>query len=261
MHNITPFTNDKFRIRAITLDGQQWFVGKDIAEALGYINDTDALNRHCRGVVKRYPIPDSLDRLQDTRLISEPDLYRLIAGSNLPTAEKFERWVFEDVLPQIRKTGGYQQRPLTQTEMLLASAQALVDIERKQAQQDLAVAAVEQRIDQLVDCQLMSKRPSNAEAITHIRKRIFREYGLPAHICDQVMRQLPYSPKPAGMVRNSREEAEGSSYAVYWTKDINSVFKRFVSECLPVTPAFVSHPFIDGRFRLTPGLLEAQSDH
>ena len=55
MHNIIPFANDEFRIRAIMLDGCQWFVGRDIAEALGYINDTDALNRHCRGVVKYCP--------------------------------------------------------------------------------------------------------------------------------------------------------------------------------------------------------------
>lgn len=146
-----------------------------------------------------------------------------------------------------------QSRPLTQAELLQAQATYLVEMERKHQEQAQAVARVEQRVDDLVEYQIMSKRPSNAEAITHIRRRMFTKYGIPAHVCDQAMRQLPYSPKPAGMVKNSHDEAEGSSYAVYWTKDVNTVFKRFVAECAQATPAFVTHPFIDGRFRLTPG--------
>lgn len=147
-----------------------------------------------------------------------------------------------------------QSRPLTQAELLQAQATYLVEMERKHAEQAQAVARVEQRVDELVDYQIMSKRPSNTEAITHIRKRMFAKYGVPAHVCDQVMRQLPYSPKPAGMVKNSHDEAEGSSYAVYWVKDVSTVFRQFVAECAQVTPAFVTHPFIEGRFRLTPGV-------
>lgn len=107
MSNIIPFNNSEFSVRAVQIDGEAWFVGKDVAGQLGYANETDAMNRHCRGVVKHYPIADSLGRLQDTRIINEPDLYRLVVGSTLPAAEKFERWVFEDVLPSIRKTGAY----------------------------------------------------------------------------------------------------------------------------------------------------------
>ncbi|MCQ9615906.1 hypothetical protein L1889_03660 [Paenalcaligenes niemegkensis] len=147
-----------------------------------------------------------------------------------------------------------RSRPLTQAELIQAQATYLVEMERKQAEQAQVVARVEQRVDDLVEYQLMSKRPSNAEAITHIRKRMFAKYGIPAHVSDQVMRQLPYSPKPAGMVKNSHDEAEGSSYAVYWTKDVNTVFKLFVAECSQATPAFVTHPFIEGKFRLTPGV-------
>lgn len=102
------FNNEQFgRIRAVNEFGQLMFCGRDVATALDYTNTNDALKRHCRGVVKRYPITDSLGRTQVAAFITEPDLYRLITHSKLPTAEKFERWVFEEVLPAIRRTGGY----------------------------------------------------------------------------------------------------------------------------------------------------------
>lgn len=99
---------DQNKIRTVILKGEPWFVAKDVAEALGYTNTNDAINTHCRGVAKRYPILDSLGRTQEVRIIAEPDLYRLIFSSNLPAAERFERWVVEEVLPSIRKTGKYR---------------------------------------------------------------------------------------------------------------------------------------------------------
>lgn len=107
MSNITPYKFEDASVRALEIDGEPWFVGKDVAAILGYANETDALNTHCRGVAKRYPIPDALGRSQETRLISEPDMLRLVVNSTLPSAERFERWVFEEVLPSIRKTGSY----------------------------------------------------------------------------------------------------------------------------------------------------------
>lgn len=95
-------------IRTAIIDGEPWFVAKDVAEALGYANPNDAIKQHCKdGVAKRYPILDALGRTQEVRIIREPDLYRLIVGSTLPAAQKFEAWIFEEVLPTIRKTGGY----------------------------------------------------------------------------------------------------------------------------------------------------------
>lgn len=105
---IRIFDNPEFgSVRTVKHDGQVYFVGKDVAEALGYSNSNDALKRHCRGVVKHYPIVDSLGRNQYARVISEPDMYRLIVNSKLPGAERFESWVMEEVLPSIRRTGGY----------------------------------------------------------------------------------------------------------------------------------------------------------
>lgn len=104
--NIIPFNSGEFSIRAVEIDGEPWFVGKDVCEALGYVNPADAISKHCKGVAKRYPLQTG-GGSQDVRVLAEPDVLRLIVKSSLPGAEKFERWVFEEVLPSIRKTGRY----------------------------------------------------------------------------------------------------------------------------------------------------------
>ena len=107
MTDLSVFAFDSQAVRVVMVDGQPWFVGKDVAEVLGYKDTTNAIKQHCRGVVNHHPIGDSLGRNQEVRIISEPDMLRLIVSSKLPAAEAFERWVFEEVLPSIRKTGAY----------------------------------------------------------------------------------------------------------------------------------------------------------
>ncbi|MBE0674606.1 MAG: hypothetical protein IH591_08095 [Bacteroidales bacterium] len=80
-------------------------MAKDIATVLAYSNHIDAISRHCKGVVKRYPL-QAPGGQQNLRVINEPDVYRLIVNSKLEGAAKFESWVFEEVLPTIRKTDG-----------------------------------------------------------------------------------------------------------------------------------------------------------
>lgn len=105
---IVSFNSSEFgNLRTIENDGVIEFCGKDVAAALGYTNPNKAIKDHCCGVTKRYPIVDNLGRTQEARFITEPDLYRLITHSKLPNAQKFESWVFEEVLPSIRKHGGY----------------------------------------------------------------------------------------------------------------------------------------------------------
>lgn len=106
-NNMTVFSFCENEVRTIRQDDQIFFVGKDVCQRLGYVNHTDAINTHCRGVAIYYPIVDSIGRNQEVRIISESDLMRLICASKLPEAQKFERWVFDEVLPSIRKTGGY----------------------------------------------------------------------------------------------------------------------------------------------------------
>ena len=107
MSDLNVFAFDSQAVRVVTVDGEPWFVGKDVACVLGYTNHNKALGDHCKGVTKRYPL-QTPGGLQEVRIISEPDMLRLIVGSKLPAAERFERWVFEEVLPSIRKTGRYE---------------------------------------------------------------------------------------------------------------------------------------------------------
>lgn len=251
MSNITPFFNQEFNfsVRTVEIDGEVYLVGKDVAAALGYANETDAMNRHCRGVAKRYPIQDNLGRTQEARILSEGDMYRLIVNSHLPTAEKFEAWVFDEVLPTIRKTGRYSA-PMSPAELLVAQAQALLDQERRLSQTEQAVTAVQQRLDQVAETRVWDHCPQNCEPITKIRARMNKRYGLPAWVVDMVMRELPLSLKVHGMVRNNHESAEGSHYEVWAVADVTRVFKQFVSECKQETAWFATHPMIPERFKL-----------
>lgn len=100
------FNNSSFGDVRILQDGDKvLFAASDIAGALGYSNVRDALRRHCKGVVKRDTLTSGGE--QTISYIMEGDVYRLIARSKLPSAEKFERWVFDEVLPSIRKHGAY----------------------------------------------------------------------------------------------------------------------------------------------------------
>ena len=105
-NDINIFAFDSQAVRVAMVNGEPWFVGKDVALVLGYVNPADAVSKHCKGVAKRYPL-QTAGGTQEVRIISEPDMLRLIVGSKLPAAERFERWVFEEVLPSIRKTGSY----------------------------------------------------------------------------------------------------------------------------------------------------------
>ena len=95
-------------MRTLEHEGKVLFMGADVAKILGYSNTHDALIRHCKedGVVK-HEVIDSVGRQQQAKFINEGNLYRLIVSSKLPTAEKFEKWVYDEVLPAIRKHGAY----------------------------------------------------------------------------------------------------------------------------------------------------------
>lgn len=109
---IQLFQNEEFgEIRTIEIDGEPWFVGKDVAVALGYNNPRDAFKKHVDEEDKRQDdgvaIRDSIGREQHPTIINESGLYSLVLSSKLPTAKKFKRWVTSEVLPTIRKHGMY----------------------------------------------------------------------------------------------------------------------------------------------------------
>ena len=109
MQELKIFENAEFgEVRTLELDGKPYFAGTDVARALGYSEPHKAVARHCRDDgMKRTPIVDGLGREQEAVFISEGNLYRLIVSSKLPSAERFERWVFDEVLPTIRRHGLY----------------------------------------------------------------------------------------------------------------------------------------------------------
>ena len=109
MSDLQIFNNEQFgQIRTLNINGKIHFVAVDIAKALGYKNIQDAIKRHCRWVVKHeVPHPQSPNKTMEVNVIPEGDIYRLVANSELPGAEKFESWIFDEVVPQIFRTGGY----------------------------------------------------------------------------------------------------------------------------------------------------------
>lgn len=124
------------------------WVAKDVATALGYKDPTNAIKAHCRGVAKHHPIQDRLGRTQKARIISEPDLYRLIVGSDLDTAQEFERLVFEEILPSVRKRGGYltpeaTEKALTDPDFIIRLATELKEEQskRKELEEKRAIDA------------------------------------------------------------------------------------------------------------------------
>ena len=129
MNELQFFNSEEFgEIRTAEIDGKPYFVGTDVAKALGYNNHRDAVSRHCKGVVKR-DTPTS-SGIQSMSYINEGDLYRLIMKSKLPSAEKFESWVMDEVLPIIRKTGSYH-KPLTIVEQIQVIATGFLDHEER----------------------------------------------------------------------------------------------------------------------------------
>lgn len=103
---VKTFVNEEFgSVRTIEENGKILFCGSDVAKALGYRRPKDAITAHCKGAVKRRLLTNG--GAQEMKMISEGDVYRLISHSRLPSAGKFESWIFDDVLPTIRRTGGY----------------------------------------------------------------------------------------------------------------------------------------------------------
>lgn len=114
MNEIQIFNNPEFgEVRTVNINNEPWFVGKDIAQILGYVNPRKALLDHVDEEDKRdgVTIRDSIGREQNPTVINESGLYSLVLSSKLPTAKKFKRWVTSEVLPTLRRTGSYSIKP------------------------------------------------------------------------------------------------------------------------------------------------------
>lgn len=127
MNELKVFENPAFgQVRTIEIDGEPWFVGRDVAEALGYRDTSDALKKHVDADDKLTRRFADSGQAREMYIINESGLYSLILSSKLPTAKDFKRWVTKEVIPSIRKTGGYQM-PSTPEQRIAA---ALIDAQR-----------------------------------------------------------------------------------------------------------------------------------
>lgn len=131
-------------LRTVELDGTIYFVGKDVATMLGYKEPGLAIRTHCKGGVKRTPLMTD-GGMQEVRIIGEPDFYRLVVNSKLPAAQEYERWVFEEVLPAIRRKGAYVASTGEETLEELMS-RALSAANEAIARQKARLAAQEQEL-------------------------------------------------------------------------------------------------------------------
>lgn len=105
MYNLTNFNFDNNQVRTLLINDKPYFVGKDVAETLGYSNPNKAIQTHCKGITKRDILTEG--GRQEMLVIPEGDVFRLIIKSRLEKAQKFESWVMDEVLPTLRKTGSY----------------------------------------------------------------------------------------------------------------------------------------------------------
>lgn len=145
MNELQIFNSEEFgQIRTIEVDGKPYFAASDVATALGYSNVRDAVIRHCKGVVKCDTPTNS--GIQSINFIPEGDIYRLIAKSQLPSAEKFESWVFDEVIPSIRKNGGYitNQENMTPEQIV---ANALIVAQNIIADRDKQIAEMKPKVE------------------------------------------------------------------------------------------------------------------
>ena len=175
MNNLQLFNNPDFgEIRALELDGQPWFIGKEIAHALGYKDTVNALKSHVDAEDKRGWRITTPGGTQEMTIINESGLYSLVLSSKLPSAKQFKRWVTSEVLPSIRKSGGYinGQETMSPEELM---ARALMVAEKTLAEREKRISAltVENQIlqpkadyfDQLVDRNLLTSLRDTAKEL------------------------------------------------------------------------------------------------
>lgn len=208
MNELMIFNNPEFgEVRTLEEDGKVLFCGSDVAKALGYANSRKAISDHCRGVTKRYTPTASGE--QEMSFIPESDLYRLVFSSKLPTAEKFTEWVTAEVLPSIRKHGGYVngQERLSPEELM---AKALMVAQKTLAEREarLSALAVENQImapkadyfDQLVERNTLTNFRETAKQLDIPPKKFVAFLLEKKYIYrDKKGKLLPYEQKNNGL--------------------------------------------------------------
>lgn len=205
MGNLMIFENAEFgQIRTVDIENEPWFVGKDVAAILGYAKPLNALATHIdEDDSLKQGLIDSMGRKQETILINESGLYSLILSSKLPTAKKFKHWVTSEVLPSIRKNGGYivGQETLSDDELM---ARALLVAKNKITERDKRIVSLETEVsvkDKIIgelkpraDYAKKILNNSGLVAITQIAK----DYGMSGQVMNELLHDLGVQYKKSG---------------------------------------------------------------
>lgn len=183
MNELQFFNSEEFgEIRTVTIDGEPWFVGKDVAEILGYSNTRKALADHVDEEDKMdgVTIRDSIGREQNPVCINESGLYSLILSSKMPNAKKFKHWVTSEVLPAIHKTGSYQMQNLsTEMKAILMHDEKIMKIDQRVTglENTMTIDYGQQKV--LGDCVnrvvIDALGGKDSEAYKEIGKKVFSE--------------------------------------------------------------------------------------
>lgn len=154
MNELQIFNSEEFgQVRTVEINGKPYFVGTDVAKALGYAKPNNAVSTHCRSTLKR-GIATKQGNMSEMVLIPEGDIYRLIIRSKLPSAEKFEKWVFDEVIPSIHQYGAYMteqtiEKALTSPDFLIQLATKLKDEQTKRKEAEAEIRVKDQIIGEL----------------------------------------------------------------------------------------------------------------
>lgn len=195
MNELQIFKSPEFgQVRTVTIDGEPWMVGKDIATALGYTNTRKALNDHVDDEDKGVTKCDTLGGAQEMTVINESGLYSLVLSSKLPTAKKFKHWITSEVLPAIRKHGAYMtpekiEEALLNPDTLIKLATELKAEREARKNAELEAASAKQLIGELkpkadyTDRILSSKGTVPTTAIA-------KDYGMSAKALNQKLHEL-----------------------------------------------------------------------
>lgn len=197
MNEMRIFENEQFgKVRIIEEDGKYLFCALDIAAALGYAKARNAISTHCRYALKQgVPHPQSPDRKINMIFIPEGDVYRLITHSKLPAAEQFERWVFDEVLPSIRKTGGYiaGENQMSDDELV---ARALLMLKKKLEARNLELDQARGEIKQKdAQIQRLAPKASYCDLVLQAKEAvpislIAKDYGLSARALNAMLHDM-----------------------------------------------------------------------
>jgi prophage antirepressor-like protein len=209
MNNIQIFKYEDNDVRTVDLNGEPWFVGKDVAAVLEYSNPRKALADHVDQEDKGVTKCDTLGGVQELTIINESGLYSLILSSKLPTAKQFKRWVTSEVLPSIRKNGGYisGQEQLTPSELM---AKALLVANKTLAERDARISELTvqnaimqpkaEYFDELVDRNLLTSFRETAKQLGVEEKKFISFLMEKKYIYrDKKAKLMPYADKNNGL--------------------------------------------------------------